>query len=614
MNPRKMGGYPLINSNQPPPQIRDRPQHSFFFGTENSNLTDSEAEDIIDLNDAVEFCSNSSAKINDDITTVTDKIDEFYQKYLQTKYLFTLNRVRRKKHRFKMKHGDYDDDKSIKTKNLKRKIISKIFNAIKWHKETTDEMKMSIRSILEGVQDRAGDDYAVNMALILEKYQDNIGKHKFDIGCIPDIEYEIKLFDGVKPRAVKNKPKPEAHEREIKQTVDVLLEHGMISPYTGPWASEAFVVYNGDGSTRMVCNYKWINSRSVYDSYPTSSVPDMLNKFGGKTIYSSFDINKAFFNIRVAEDSKKYTAFTTKYGTFVWNVMPFGGKGSPATWARASDIIFKHCVDLIKYVDDLIIASKAENGKSDLDNHLDGIRSFFDCCKKYNIKIKLSKCEFFVRKVKFLGNIITPEGRRVDDGYVKKLLEFSHPESRMELRAYLGAVEWISKHVYGFRKLMQPLRPLLKTSSPWQWKQKHQEAFNSIQNIIQDSELLHHPDFNDEFYVFCDASKYHYGAVLLQKRAGKYVIIDMFSKSWTGSTLNKHITTKELLALVEAVKTWRQDIYIRIPSAFILLLRIWSIGLKEQKHIDLIITRIMTVLCYYHNIHLKLDSLKESTM
>ena len=553
-----MGGHPPVDSKSTIARTRDRPQQSFFFGIDDSSSEDEyEAERIEDLNDA-DSHSDESAKIKANEETVSKKIDEFYQRYLKTKYLYIHKKIRSRKRKFK---GNYRDKKSIQAQKVRKKIISKIWKSIKWHEESSDELKIAVKEILEGIQDRVGDYYAVEVAKILEDYQECIGKHKFDIGCIPDIEYKIKLLDGVKPRAVKYKSKPWEHEEEIKKTVETLLKYGIISPYEGPWGSEAFVVYNGDGSTRMVCNYKWLNAHSASDSYPTSSVPDMLNKFGGKTIYSSFDINKAFFNVRVAEESKKYTAFVTKFGTFVWNVMPFGGKACPATWARASDIVFKHCVDLIKYVDDLIIASKSENGISDLDNHLIGIRSFFECCKKFNIKVKLSKCEFFVKKVKFLGNIITPEGRRVDDDYVKKLLEFAHPESRVELRAYLGAIEWISRHVYGFRKLMQPLRPLLKTTSPWQWKQKHQEAFNSIQNIIQKSEILHHPDLNNEFYIFCDASKYHYGAILLQKREGKYVIIDMFSRSWTGSTLKKHITTKELLAVVEAVKIWKKYLY-----------------------------------------------------
>ena len=554
-----MGGSPLIN-NSPDQRTRTEPLYNFIFGTSNSSSVKGEANTQRDLNDVIDGEQIQNVSKND--TKISQKILEKYQFHLNRKYKSLMSNIKRKHHTFLMKHSEFDKY-STATKRYKTSVIKQIMKSFKWNAETTPEIKKSIENILEGVQKRVTDDAAIKVARILEEYQERIGKHKFDIGCIPDIEYKIKLLDGVQPRAAKNKPLPAEHEEEIRKTIEVLEEYGLIERYNGPWASEAFVVYNGDGSTRMVCNYKWLNANSVSDAYPTASVPDMLNKFGGKTIYSSFDINKAFFNIKVAEESKKYTAFTTKWGTFVWNVMPFGGKNSPATWARASDIVFKYCVDLIKYVDDLIIASKADKNGSEVENHLIGIRSFFDCCMKYNIKIKLSKCALFVKEVKFLGNIITPDGRRVDDAYVKKLWEFSHPQSRSELRAYLGAIEWIARHVYGFKKLMQPLRPLLKTKTPWHWNDKHQDAWNSIQNLLKDTEMLHHPDFDEPFYIFCDASKYYYGAVLFQKRHGKYVVIDMFSRSWTGSNANKHITTKELLALVDAVKIWRQYLYTR---------------------------------------------------
>ena len=117
---------------------------------------------------------------------------------------------------------------------------------------------------------------------------------------------------------------PLDHEDEIKKTVQVLLKYGLMMPYKGPWASKAFVVINPDGSRRMVTNLEWINDQLYSNSYPAPSVPDMINKFHGKTIFSTFDIIKALHNVLVAEESRKYTAFTTKCDTFVWKVMPFG--------------------------------------------------------------------------------------------------------------------------------------------------------------------------------------------------------------------------------------------------------------------------------------------------
>ena len=391
-----------------------------------------------------------------------------------------------------------------------------------WHENTPDDLKQTIKQMLTGLKKRRGHQVAIEIKDILEKYQDRIGKEKFDIGRMDGIEYKIKMKPGVKPYSRQPHNLSPEHEAEIEKTVKVLLKYGLIEPYEGPWGSNVFVVVNPDGSGRMVTNLKWINNHSYSDSYPTPSVPDMINKFHGKTIYSTFDIIKAFLNLRVDQKSKQYTSFVTKYGTFCWNVMPFGGKNCPATWARASDMAFKHCIDMIKYVDDITIASCAENGKTENENHLDAIRTFFEKLKENNLKIKLSKCQFFIKKIKFLGNIITPEGRKPDDKYIKALLKFRHPTTRKELRSYLGAIEWISNHIYGLKQLMVPLKELRKENRKYIWQEKHQKAFNSIQNMIQQQEILHHPDFTQPFYLFTDASDEFYSGRELEIKVHYY--------------------------------------------------------------------------------------------
>ena len=492
---------------------------------------------------------NKSKSLGDNPTNQRSNYDKHRKK---------LKKIRRNLQSLKIKSKTA---KNLRKKRLYQQIKKRELLDFNWHENTPDDLKQTIKKILTEVKNKRGHRVAVKIKDILENYQDRIGKEKFDIGRIDGIEYKIKMKPGVKPYSRQPHNLAPEHEAEVEKTVKVLLKHGLIEPYEGPWASNVFVVINPDGSTRMVTNYKWINSHSYSDSYPTPSVPDMINRFHGKTIYSTFDIIKAFHNIPVEKESRKYTAFTTKYGTFVWKVMPFGGKNCPAVWARASDLAFRTCKDMIKYVDDIVLASKAENGKSEDENHIAAIRSFFECLKKHNLKIKLSKCEFFVTKVKFLGHYITPEGRTTNEKYIKRLLTFRHPKDRTELKAYLGAIEWISNHVYGMKKLMLPIKELLRKNVKYIWLDKHQKAFNSIQNCIQNTEILHHPDFNEPFYLFTDASDKLYSGVLLQKRDGKYVTIDMFSRMFNDNQVKWHITSKELHALVQSISKWHNYLW-----------------------------------------------------
>ena len=86
-------------------------------------------------------------------------------------------------------------------------------------------------------------------------------------------------------------------------------------------------VMHSDLTTRLVNNYKWIIQRTVTDSYPVPTVKHTLTKFEEKTICSTFEITKTFFNVKVDPEEQ----------------------------------CFKKCLDMIKYVDDITLASSADD-------------------------------------------------------------------------------------------------------------------------------------------------------------------------------------------------------------------------------------------------------------
>ena len=525
--------------------------------------------------------TNSKLIHGRNLSTISDDISKnkfnskkkFYRSYINTnnhRILFG------KKQRWKNIFAQIDKQKRSYKYGLKELLL--IDPKLKLPKKTIEAIRKHIIYIYN--QKEYGYKVAKEFKSIVVRYVDRIGKSKFDIGQIPGVEYKIRLKKDAKPFFAKPAQLEKAHEASIKEYIDTLIEYGILSKIESEWGSQAFVVINGDGSTRLVCNYIRINQCTEDLSYPTPSVPDILSEFHGKTIYSQIDITKAFFNIKVEEESRKYTTIVTKWGTYCWNVMPFGGKNCPATWALASDKVFKGCKDVIKYVDDIVIASKRTKKLSEAEQHLKAIEELFLRLKKYNLKIKISKCNFFVRKIKFLGCIITPEGRRPDDEYIRRLLKYKHPTTLKDLRAYCGAIEWISQHVYGLKKFMIPLRPLLKykrklsknkwknraysTSVKLDWKPIHQEAFENLQKIITECTILAHPNFNQKWYLYTDASDKYYSGVLLQKSTKdptKYVIVDMFSKVFTGAAERDHITSKEIMAIIESIKKWHHYLY-----------------------------------------------------
>jgi hypothetical protein len=86
--------------------------------------------------------------------------------------------------------------------------------------------------------------------------------------------------------------------------VNELLEQGVVRPSKSPYASLAFLVPKKDGDFRMVVDYRRVNQKIVFNSYPMPTIDQALEQFGGARIFSVFDLNSAYFQIPLSRKSR----------------------------------------------------------------------------------------------------------------------------------------------------------------------------------------------------------------------------------------------------------------------------------------------------------------------
>ena len=98
--------------------------------------------------------------------------------------------------------------------------------------------------------------------------------------------------------------------------------------------------------------------------------------------------------------------------------MSFGATNAPATFQRLMD----NCLGelnmnwCIVYVDDIIIFSQ------DAAAHIERLEPVFQKLAKTGLKLKPSKCEFFKKRIKYLGHIVSEEGVSTDPKKVEAVL------------------------------------------------------------------------------------------------------------------------------------------------------------------------------------------------
>jgi hypothetical protein len=108
-----------------------------------------------------------------------------------------------------------------------------------------------------------------------------------------------------------------------------------------------------------------------------------------------------FWQIQINDHDRYKTAFTTPFGHYEWNVMPFGLKNAPSEFQNIMNDIFNPFIHFtIVYIDDVLIFSKS------IEEHWKHLNAFLDTIKHslvISAKKKKKKIKLFQTKIKFLG-------------------------------------------------------------------------------------------------------------------------------------------------------------------------------------------------------------------
>ena len=105
------------------------------------------------------------------------------------------------------------------------------------------------------------------------------------------------------------------------------------------------------------------------------------------------------------------------------------------------DTIFNTLKFVTVYLDDILIASKTEK------THLEHIAEVLDRMSEFQLKIRIDKCKFFQRQLKYLGHVISAEGVSPDPEYMSTVLQMAIPTTKDEMRRFLGMVGWMRKFI-----------------------------------------------------------------------------------------------------------------------------------------------------------------------
>ena len=388
----------------------------------------------------------------------------------------------------------------------------------------------------------------------LHKHHSVVAKHEYDIGKIPDAEFEIDFKRGVDttPIQCNEYPHNRIHVAEIERQLAYLLQIGFISKSKSSWRFPTFIVPKKNGEARIVFDYRLLNQITKTMSYPLPDIQRLIDNFKGNEFISTIDIKSGYWHIPIKTEDRSKTAFVFNGKLYEWNVMPFGPTNAPPYFQHTMDRVFADMDYVMVYMDDITIVSQTA------EQHKIHLKNVFKRLQKYKIKIRPDKCKFAAESVEFLGYEVDGTGSNITTKYKDKIWNIPTPTSKPQLRRFVGMIQFVQRFIPSLQLRLAPFHEMNKKNVQFHWNDELQSRFDECKRLVKNATILHHPDMNLPFEVFCDASVEGMGAVLVQRQHGKRVVIQYCSKKFSNTQQNWHVSEQEIYAVIHAVEKWRQ--------------------------------------------------------
>jgi hypothetical protein len=173
-----------------------------------------------------------------------------------------------------------------------------------------------------------------------------------------------------------------------------------------------------DGTQRLCMDYHALNEVIVKNKYPLPRIDDLFNQLRGACVFSKIDLRLGHHQLKIQECDIPKTGFVLRYGLYEYTVRSFGLTNALTYFMYLMNKVFMEYLEkfVVVFIDDILVYSRSEEERKEHP------RLILQKLRDHRWYVKLSKCEFWLKQVAFLGHIISMGGISVDPSKVQDVL------------------------------------------------------------------------------------------------------------------------------------------------------------------------------------------------
>jgi hypothetical protein len=163
--------------------------------------------------------------------------------------------------------------------------------------------------------------------------------------------------------------------------------------------------------------------------------------------------------------------------------MSFGLTNAPTYFMYLMNSVFMPELDkfVVVFIDDILVYSKNE------EEHVSHLHVVLQHLREHRLYAKLSKCDFWLKEIKFLGHTIS-------QAKVQEVMNWKPPTTVRQIRSFLGLAGYYRRFIPTFSRIVKPMTELLKKGAKFDWGQKCEDAFHSLRQHLTTTPVLAQPN------------------------------------------------------------------------------------------------------------------------
>ena len=193
------------------------------------------------------------------------------------------------------------------------------------------------------------------------------------------------------------------------------------------------------------------------------------------------DLTEGYYQVPVHIKDWEKTAFIMSYGKYEFITMPFGLISAPSTFQRLMDGLLNGLHNfMVAYLDDIIVHS------SNWKEHMQHLEIVFNRLREAGLTVKERKCVFGCGTCVYLGHVVGGGTIKPMECKVIAVKVFQQPQSKKDVRAFLGLCGYYRKFIKQFSTIATPLTELTRKSmtNKVKWDSRCEKTFSMLKSLL----------------------------------------------------------------------------------------------------------------------------------